>query len=186
MPMHASNGVRILGGTLTVGVLLSTSPEAPQVSAQASRAPSQPATETKDPGSRVIDPYDRGAVFYAYQRVGKSGLERGQEVYYMRCWMCHSEYVMATDPLPAPSLRDLFKTKDEKYVEMIVRSGTGRMPSYTRETLTDEQLKDLVAYLKTKCGTYPTGGGCFDEHNPPRNPRYKYGDPASKTQSSSK
>lgn len=142
------------------------------VSAQSNTASPQPVLSAQQ--GRYADPYDRGAMMYGYQRVGKSGVARGQEIYYMRCWMCHSEYVMATDPSPAPSLRDVFKRNNAQYVEGIIRSGGARMPAYTPETLTDEELKDLVAYLEQKCGTYPTGGGCFDEHNPPPNPLYRF------------
>ena len=122
----------------------------------------------------MIDPYDRGAMFYRYQRVASSGLGRGQEIYYMRCWACHSEYLHATDPMPPPSMRHLFESRDEQYVRFIIREGGARMPGFTEATLTDAELDDLVLYLQEKCGTFPTGGGCFDEHNPPRNPRYRY------------
>ncbi len=143
-----------------------------QVFAQSVSSSPQPApAEAK---GKYADPYDRGAMLYGYQRIGKSGLERGQEIYYLRCWMCHSEYVMATDPMPAPSLRDVFKRRDAQYVERMIRTGSARMPRYTRETLTDEEVKDLVMYLEQKCGTFPTGGGCFDEHNPPPNPLYRF------------
>ena len=156
-----------------VGVLLyAVDWSSARVSAQTAGAPA-PAAQTEQKG-QVADPYDRGAMLYRYQRVGKSGVERGQEIYYLRCWMCHSEYVMATDPSPAPSLRNIFKTRDAKYVEGKIRTGGARMPRYTPETLTDEEVKDLVTYLEQKCGTFATGGGCFDEHNPPPNPAYRF------------
>ena len=104
----------------------------------------------------------------------KSGWQRGQEIYFYRCWMCHNEYVLAGDHFPVPSLRDLFERQDEEYVRSMIRVGAPMMPTYGPETLTDKDVDDLVTYLKEKCGTFETGGGCFDEHNPPRNPLYRF------------
>jgi mono/diheme cytochrome c family protein len=87
--------------------------------------------------------------------------------------MCHSEYVIAADPSPAPSLRGVAKRLSDEQIAMYVRNGTARMPAY-RFQLSDDDIKDLLALFKEKCGTFPTGGGCFDEHNPPANPLYRY------------
>ena len=56
-----------------------------------------------------VDEFDRNARLWAMQRTGhESGWQRGQEIYFMRCWMCHNEYTIAADPVAAPSLRDLY------------------------------------------------------------------------------
>jgi mono/diheme cytochrome c family protein len=145
----------------------------PSLAAQAAQTP---AAQTATP---TIDEYDRVAQLWYRQRVAKSGPARGQEIYYMSCWMCHNEYTIAADPKNhAPSLKDLFKTNavTDQAVIAKIRAGGSRMPAYPPTLLTDDDLRDLVAYLREKCGTFPTdagGGGCFDERNPPANPRYK-------------
>jgi len=130
-----------------------------------------------------VDEYDRNAQMWAMQRVGKSGSPRGQEIYWMRCWICHNEYTIGSEASPkdgAPSLRDLFKRAtlqngqpvNDQTIAAQIRRGGFRMPAYTTANLTDTDMADLLAYLREKCGTFPTGGGCYDEHNPPPNPRY--------------
>src|SRR5688572_4120323 len=52
-----------------------------------------------------VDKYDRNATLWAHERSGfKSGWQRGREVFFMNCWMCHSEYVIAGDWAPVPTL----------------------------------------------------------------------------------
>ena len=130
-----------------------------------------------------VDEYDRNAELWAMQRVGKRGSPRGQEIYWMRCWICHNEYTIGSEATPkdgAPSLRDLFKHSTlqngqpvtDQSVAQQIRRGGFTMPAYTTATLTDTDMADLLAYLREKCGTFATGGGCYDEHNPPPNPHY--------------
>lgn len=126
-----------------------------------------------------VDEYDRVAQLWYRQRIAKSGPERGREIAYMSCWMCHNEYTIAADPKNhAPSLTNLFKNTavTDELVMAKIRSGGLRMPAYPPSLLTDQDLRDVVSYLRANCGKYPTergGGGCFDEQNPPVNPRYK-------------
>ena len=154
---------------LAVGVSWTAS----DVAAQGAATPAAPAAAPQ------IDEYDRVAQLWYRQRIAKSGPERGREIAYMSCWMCHNEYTIAADPKNhAPSLIGLFKNpavKDEMIMAKI-RAGGPRMPAYPPTLLTDQDLRDVVAYLRQYCGKFPTergGGGCFDEHNPPPNPRYK-------------
>ena len=58
-------------------------------------------------------------------------------------------------------------------ITMQIRNGSARMAAYTTATLSERDLADLLLYMREKCGTYPTGGGCVDEHNPPRNPDFR-------------
>src|SRR5688572_7869794 len=73
--------------------------------AQESAAPRAAAPQTERP----IDPDDRGAQIWYFQRLGTTGWQRGQEIYYMRCWICHNDYTVIAEPGAAPSLRDLYK-----------------------------------------------------------------------------
>ena len=121
-----------------------------------------------------VDKYDRNATLWAHERSGfKSGWQRGREVYFMNCWMCHSEYVIAGDWAPVPTLRDVTKRLTDAQITTYIQNGAGRMPAFKQ--LTDADIKDLLALFHEKCGTFPTGGGCFDEHNPPPNPLYEFG-----------
>ena len=37
----------------------------------------------------------------------------------MRCWICHSEYVIVADHFPAPSLRTLYERHDDDSVRVV-------------------------------------------------------------------
>jgi hypothetical protein len=143
-------------------------------------------TQTPQPGSaqskpkpaaeRPVDKYDRQWTLMESQRAGfQSGWQRGQELYYMKCWFCHNEYTILSDRTgsPAPSLRDIAKRMNAREITARILNGSFRMPAYKQMTETD--LNDLVTYLLEKCGTFKTGGGCFDEHNPPPNPLFRAG-----------
>jgi mono/diheme cytochrome c family protein len=164
-------------------VLWAASLNITRVSAQGK--PPAPSAATPQAGEPLpVDQYERNAEMWAMQRVGKSGSARGQEIYWMRCWICHNEYTIASETVPgsaAPSLRDLFKRPtlrngqpvNDQTVAQQIRRGSPRMPAYTTANLTDKDMADLLAYLREKCGTFRTGDGCYDEHNPPPNPHYR-------------
>jgi hypothetical protein len=182
---------------LTAGVLVYVAAFGSAL-ASAQTAPSRPAVPAADgegqggpntarlpvttpTAPQPLDPYDRVSQLWYFQRLASTGSQRGQEIYYMRCWICHNEYTVIAEPGAAPSLRNLFKKEklitgqpvNDETVTAFIRAGTRRMPAYSPQYFKDEDLKDLLAYMREKCGTFPTGGGCFDEHNPPANPMYK-------------
>src|SRR5437870_3082967 len=43
-----------------------------------------------------------------FKRLADSGPERGQEIYFFKCWVCHNSYTRAAGS-PAPTLKDLYK-----------------------------------------------------------------------------
>jgi mono/diheme cytochrome c family protein len=113
------------------------------------------------------DDYQRSAEIYSYKTTAKSGPERGEELYYYKCWICHNQFVKA-----GPQLKDLFKrptfsTSDDPITDQNVaekiRSGGPGMPSFGA-TLKQADIADLISYIKQGC--------CFDSENPPPNPRY--------------
>ena len=124
------------------------------------------------------DDYQRSSDIYNYQFSAKSGPQRGEEIYYFKCWMCHNKYAQtATAPVPrpytAPSLKDLYRRPkllsgqpvNDETVKEKIRSGGPAMPSY-RHTLTETHLEDLISYIRDgKC--------CFEGELPPPNPRYR-------------
>jgi len=140
------------------------------------RAVAQSSPQSNTSGSDLdsqLDPYQRsGSIFY-HKLMGKSGWERGQHIYYLKCWICHNEYAIASDPKgAAPTLKELYKRPklmsgqpvNDETVAAKIRDGGPRMPTY-KYVLNDKDIADLLAYLREKC--------CWDADNPPANPRYK-------------
>lgn len=135
------------------------------------------------PAGKVVDEYDRNGRLWRYARVATTGWERGAELFQMKCWMCHNEYTIGEERRgggsPAPSLLGLYKRMSDdqvaKQVAGIIRSGGLRMPAFNAQTLTDQDLADILAYMR-QCGTTPRW--CFDgsasglEHNPLPNPLF--------------
>ncbi len=179
--MSLSDYIRAIAGAVVIlclGLLLR--PSGGQSSAATftpsfgAPAQSADAGEVAQVGAPGVE-YDRQARLVNSLRAGaNSGWRRGEEIFYMRCWFCHSEYVIVADHFPAPSLRDVYDRYDEEDIRTIIRNGTLRMPTYGPQVLSDADLDDLVTFLRENCGVPETGGGCFDEHNPPPNPFYQY------------
>jgi cytochrome c5 len=103
--------------------------------ASSSQAAAAPAKEVS------IDEYDRTAQLWYYQRMAKSGRERGEEIYYMKCWICHNDYTRKAETNPAnaaPTLRNLYKRPrlmsgqpvNDQTVTAQIRGGSFRMPAY--------------------------------------------------------
>jgi mono/diheme cytochrome c family protein len=114
------------------------------------------------------DYHQRSLEIYEFKKAAKSGPERGQEIFYYKCWYCHNEYSKGG----APQLKSLYKhpqllsgqpVSDDTVKEKIRNGGAG-MPAF-RYTLNDADVSDLVSFLRDKC--------CFDPDNPPANPRYR-------------
>ena len=121
-----------------------------------------------------LDEYQRSGQILYHKLMGKSGWERGQHIYYLKCWICHNDFTIAADPKGAgPTLKGLYKRPrlvsgqpvNDETVAAKIRDGGPGMPAY-RHGMSDQDLKDLVTYLREKC--------CWDEYNPPANPRYRY------------
>ena len=118
----------------------------------------------------TTDPYQRSAEIYAYQTSAKSGPQRGEELYYYKCWFCHNQYAKT-----GPQLRDLYKRAtldtgqpvNDRAVAEKIGMGGPEMPAF-RYALKPTDMADLLSYIKSdKC--------CFDAENPPPNPRFVAG-----------
>ena len=141
-----------------------------QNTAKENGASSEP--EKAAPKEAQLDEYQRSGQLLYMQRMGKDGADRGQEIYYMKCWMCHNDYTRKVDPKAAPTLKGLYTRAklmsgdpvNEETVRKQIKEGSQGMPSY-KAVLSDKDLADLLAYLKEKC--------CWDEMNPAANPRYR-------------
>ena len=160
--MSSSHTIRVLAGTLTTAmVLAAASPIGRPAFAQS--MPTPPA------GSRAPekDYYQRALEIYEFRKAAKSGPERGQEIYYFKCWFCHNQYTK-----DIPKLNDLYKRPtlvtggpvNDDSVKNLIRNGTANMPGY-KYALKDEDLNDLVSFIKEK--------GFWDNDSPPLNPRFR-------------
>ncbi len=78
----------------------------------------------------------------------------GRNVFDAQCARCHEPY--SSRGLHGPSLRNLYKRQylpsgmpanDERVIEVIIR-GRAKMPAFGN-SLSNEQLSSLLAYLKT-------------------------------------
>jgi cytochrome c553 len=129
-------------------------------SAWHSRAAAQEGTAPgKDYNQRALE-------IYEFRKAAKSGPDRGQEIFYYKCWFCHNEFTK-----DIPKLTGLFQRAalitgapmGEEAVKNQIRNGSANMAAY-KYSLSEADLNDLVSYLKEKC--------CWNSDAPPPNPRY--------------
>lgn len=170
MRIKFRNTLLALAVTWSLGITWTTlTPAEPAALAQ-SASPERSSSPDLD---SQLDPYQRSGLIYYHKLMGQSGVERGQHIYYLKCWMCHNEYAFESDPKGhAPDLKNMYKRPslmsgqpvNDETVAAKIRDGGPGMPAY-RHTLNDKDMADLLVYLREKC--------CWDAENPPANPRYK-------------
>ncbi len=120
--------------------------------------------ETKPPAKDYLQ---RSLEIYEFKKAAQSGPERGQEIFYYKCWFCHNEFTK-----DVPKLEGLFQHAtlisgqpvNEETVKNQIRNGSANMAAY-KYTLSEADLNDLVSYLREKC--------CWNSDAPPLNPRYR-------------
>src|ERR1700745_1713179 len=56
------------------------------------------------PGQPAKEYYQRSLEIYEFRKAAKSGPDRGQEIFYYKCWFCHNEYTK-----DIPKLTGLFQ-----------------------------------------------------------------------------
>src|SRR5579863_7912176 len=103
-----------------------------------------------------------------YLEVAESGADRGENIYWHKCWACHNKYQQA-----APQLEGLFKQAalitgipvTEENVAAHIKKGGPGMPSFGT-TLTDADVTDLVSYLHSD-------KFCVEGEHLPANPWYR-------------
>jgi streptogramin lyase/mono/diheme cytochrome c family protein len=114
------------------------------------------------------DEHQRSAEIYGMKTTAASGSQRGEEIYYYKCWFCHNQYAKT-----GPPLKDLYKRPtlmvggpvNDQTVADKIRGGGPAMPAY-RHTLKEADIADLIGYFRSgKC--------CFEGDEPPPNPRYR-------------
>jgi streptogramin lyase/cytochrome c5 len=103
-----------------------------------------------------------------YLEVAESGADRGENIYWHKCWACHNKYQQA-----APTLEGLFQHPalitgvpvNEENVAAHIKKGGPGMPSFGT-TLSNSDVADVVSYLHSaKC--------CVEGERLPANPWYR-------------
>ena len=74
----------------------------------------------------------------------------GADTYKAKCQMCHAADGTASGPAGKAMNVPSFKTSKETEAQMIAetKAGKGKMPAFAGK-LTDAQITDVVAYIKT-------------------------------------
>jgi mono/diheme cytochrome c family protein len=125
------------------------------------------ASERPGAAAATPDPYQRSLQVYQFGRAAGSGPERGQEIFYYKCWFCHNEFTK-----DIPKLTGLYRRTamlsgvpvSDAAVKDTIRNGSPGMAAY-KYTLSEADLDDLVSYLRERC--------CWNSDAPPTNPRYR-------------
>ena len=121
-----------------------------------------PGAQTPAEQPAAQDPYQRSLDHFLFRATATSGPQRGEELYFYKCWFCHSALAER-----APVLEDLFDRPGVtgQRVAQTIRQGGPGMPAY-RHTLGDADVADLLSYLRSdKC--------CWEGEEPPPQPRYR-------------
>jgi mono/diheme cytochrome c family protein len=116
----------------------------------------------------ATDNLQRSLLLDTYRIVADSGAERGETLYFYKCWMCHNQYTKT-----APLLKDLYQRKtlvggapvNDDSVGAKIKDGGPAMPAF-RPSLSDTDIADLIAY-------FHSGKCCVEGENPPMNPFYR-------------
>ena len=140
--------------------------------ASAQQQARQPAVPQAQPAEPAKDYNQRALQIFEFRKAAQSGPERGKEIYYYKCWMCHNELAEGG----APKLAGLFKRAtlvsgeplNDESVKNQIRNGSANMGAY-KYVLSDADLADLMSWLHdANC--------CWNSDAPPPNPRYKAAD----------
>jgi cytochrome c5 len=128
--------------------------------------PQQAAAPAVQAAAPPADHYQRSIEIYEFKRGAQSGVERGKEIYYYKCWFCHNELAEGAPKLAGVYQRGTLVTgrpaTDDGIKEQI-REGSPGMASY-KYTLSETDINDLVTFIREAC--------CWKDDEPPLNPRY--------------
>jgi streptogramin lyase/mono/diheme cytochrome c family protein len=103
-----------------------------------------------------------------YTELAKSGPERGENIYFYKCFYCHNHYAKG-----GPALENLFKHPqlysgdpvNDQTVAALIKNGSSGMPGFGY-SLSDGDLEDLISYFRSEAC-------CYEADNPPANPQYR-------------
>ncbi len=125
-------------------------------------APATLAAQAAPEPPAAADPYQRSADHYGFRATATRGAQHGEELYFYKCWFCHSELADR-----APSLEAVGSTLTGQAVAEKIREGGPGMPAY-QHTLSEADIADLLSYLRSEqC--------CWEGEEPPPQPRFRAG-----------
>jgi mono/diheme cytochrome c family protein len=138
----------------------------PTTDVPAAPLPQQAALPVPDAGAPPSDPYQLSLAIFEFKRGAESGVERGKEIYYYKCWFCHNDFAEGAPKLTGVYQRPQLVTgrpaTDDGIKEQI-REGSAGMAAY-KYTLSEADIDDLVSFIREGC--------CWKDDEPPLNPRY--------------
>jgi len=141
----------------------------PKADAPATPLPQQATLPAPDSEAPPADPYQLSLAIYGFKRGAESGVERGKEIYYYKCWFCHNDFAEGAPKLNGVYQRGTLVTgrpaTDDGIKEQI-REGSAGMAAY-KYTLSEADIDDLVSFIREGC--------CWKDDEPPLNPRYVAG-----------
>jgi len=121
----------------------------------------------QEPSAPAKDYNQRALEIYEFRKAAVSGPERGQEIFYYKCWFCHNEFTQGIPQLDGLYQKDKLlsggSVTDATVKEKIKNGGPG-MAAY-KYALSDADLDDLVSFVREKC--------CWNSDTPPLNPRFR-------------
>jgi cytochrome c5 len=113
-----------------------------------------------------VDYYQRSLEIYEFKRSAVSGVERGKEIFYYKCWFCHNDFAEGAPKLTGVYQRGQLITgrpATDQGIKEQIREGSPGMASY-KYTLSETDINDLVTFIREAC--------CWKDDEPPLNPRY--------------
>jgi cytochrome c5 len=123
-----------------------------------------PAAEAAD--APVRDEHQLSLAIYEFKRGASSGVERGKEIYYYKCWFCHNDFAEGAPKLTGVYQRGQLVTgrpATDAGIREQIREGSAGMAAY-KYTLSEADIEDLVTFIREGC--------CWRDDEPPLNPRY--------------
>ena len=109
----------------------------------------------------------RALEIYEFRSAAVSGPERGQEIFYYKCWFCHNEFTQGIPRLDGLYQKGKLMSGEnvtDAAVKEKIRNGGPGMAAY-KYALSDADLDDLVSFVREKC--------CWNSDTPPLNPRFR-------------
>jgi mono/diheme cytochrome c family protein len=158
--MSSSAATWLAGAAIVAAALAAMDPVARSASAQEPASP-----QGKESPAR--DPYQKSLRVYEFKKAAESGAERGQEIFYYKCWFCHNEFTKDIPKLPGLFQRATLisgEPVNDDTVKAKIRDGGSGMAAY-KYALSESDLNDLVSYLRERC--------CWNSDSPPPNPQYR-------------
>jgi mono/diheme cytochrome c family protein len=76
---------------------------------------------------------------------GLTGAAAGERVYMQYCNSCHP----GGNQGAGPALKPLLPNRSDEQIRTVVRKGKRPMPGYNQNSISDDQLTNLILYMRT-------------------------------------